>query len=91
MKRLLLLCLFVTPAWGHSNESRDPQYSWCCGVDDCESGSAVPVSFGYFLPRFGEFVAMKDVLPSLDGKYWRCHLPNGERRCFFAPDNRTGA
>ena len=33
----------------------------------------------------GEVVPYVDTLPSEDGRFWRCHQPNGVRRCFFAP------
>lgn len=35
-----------------------------------------------------EWVPYFEVQPSPDGQIWRCKKPNGERRCFFAPQPR---
>ncbi len=40
---------------------------------------------GFELTSHGETVPYGEVLTSEDGKYWRCHRPDGSRRCFFAP------
>lgn len=31
-----------------------------------------------------EMVPYIEAMPSPDGSYWRCHRPDGSRRCFFA-------
>lgn len=60
----------------------------CCGVDDCPVVYGVtPVSLpapGFRLAT-GEFVPLSESLPSEDQNYYRCHHPNGQRRCFFFP------
>ena len=61
---------------------------WCCGASDCAvvPASAVKVGGeGFELTPMKETVPYKEALPSVDGQYWRCHRPNGTRRCFFAP------
>ena len=74
---------------------------WCCGAGDCGAfvgGSITPAVGGYqvdatyALPgqsdkpfRVVEFVPYAEAQPSPDGAYWRCHRPDGSRRCFFAP------
>jgi hypothetical protein len=32
-----------------------------------------------------EFIPYSEALPSQDGRFWRCHRPDGSRRCFFHP------
>ncbi len=61
---------------------------WCCGHDDCVVVPAQSVKtngVGYELAPTTEIIPYAEVLPSIDGQYWRCHRPNGTRRCFFAP------
>jgi hypothetical protein len=36
-----------------------------------------------------EVVPYSETQRSEDGKFWRCKFPDGERRCFFAPDPMT--
>ncbi len=61
---------------------------WCCGKEDCvvipadEVESTAP---GWRIKPTGEVVPYIDTLPSQDGRFWRCHQPNGMRRCFFVP------
>lgn len=89
-------CLFGTTipllahdSWISRGAFRNPQTGeWCCGKHDC---FAVPSSMvgiskgGYEIKYLGETVPYDQVLPSADDKYWRCHRPDGTRRCFFAP------
>jgi hypothetical protein len=35
--------------------------------------------------QINEVVPLEEILPSADGKIWRCRKPDGSRRCFFAP------
>jgi hypothetical protein len=75
--------------WISRGGFRGPQNGeWCCGASDCTvvpSQSVKPSSVGYELQPNQEVVPYKEALPSVDGQYWRCHRPNGTRRCFFAP------
>ena len=36
--------------------------------------------------RVDETVPFSEVQRSSDGVFWRCHRPDGSRRCFFVPD-----
>ncbi|HKU99071.1 MAG TPA: hypothetical protein VJR58_27510 [Vineibacter sp.] len=61
---------------------------WCCGQDDCVTIPADEVEAtgpGWWIKPTGEVVPYIDTLPSQDGRFWRCHQPNGVRRCFFVP------
>jgi len=90
------VCLFgATPAlfahdhWIHHGQYRNPATGeWCCGEHDCFPVPADSVAVGetgYEVRHLGETVPYERVLPSEDGQYWRCHRPDGTRRCFFAP------
>lgn len=90
-----LACLLtVTPALAHDSwiargKFRGPKNGeWCCGAHDCfvVAASTVRVNgTGYELSQTKETVPYEEVIPSADGQYWRCHRPDGSRRCFFAP------
>lgn len=68
-----------------------------CGV--MVSGQVVAVAGGYQVDglfrladasarepyRVVEFIPYAEAQPSPDGAWWRCHRPDGSRRCFFAP------
>ena len=61
---------------------------WCCGEGDCEIIAPEEVRSdrdGNYLLWGIEQVPAAEVQPSPDGAYWRCHRPDGTRRCFFAP------
>jgi hypothetical protein len=61
---------------------------WCCGEDDCvpvPADQVEPTPAGWRILPTGEVVPYVDTLRSEDGRFWRCHQPNGVRRCFFAP------
>ncbi len=61
---------------------------WCCGKEDCvpiPASQVEPTAPGWLIAPTGEVVPYVDTLPSEDGRFWRCHQPNGVRRCFFAP------
>lgn len=61
---------------------------WCCDKDDCvpiPAENVSPTAPGWLIVPTGEVVPYIDTLPSEDGRFWRCHQPNGVRRCFFAP------
>ena len=80
---------FAHDSWISRGKFRNPETGeWCCGKHDC---FAIPASMvrisatGYELPYLGETIPYRKVLPSADDKYWRCHRPDGTRRCFFAP------
>ena len=98
MKRILLaLALSFLPSmalshdefdWIRSGKFLSPvDGSHCCGEQDCrfvpEEGVS-EIKGGYML-RTGEFVPYAEVNPSRDGRFWRCHFPDGRRRCFFGP------
>jgi hypothetical protein len=83
-------------AWAHDDHDwiggggyRSPLTNeWCCGKEDCvpiPSSDIEPTSSGWLILPTGEVVPYIDTLPSQDGRFWRCHQPNGVRRCFFAP------
>jgi hypothetical protein len=89
---------YAHDSWISRGQFRGPQNGeWCCGASDCfvvPSASVKPGNEGFVLstPSGGnepaansETVPYKEALPSADGQYWRCHRPNGTRRCFFAP------
>lgn len=61
----------------------------CCGEHDCRQVPPEDVSEtrgqGYYIKSLTEIVPRAEVQTSLDGNYWRCHRPDGTRRCFFAP------
>jgi hypothetical protein len=98
--RLCFLCALVcalflaAPAMAHDSwiakgKFRSPvSGEWCCGDHDCFVVPAETVrsnGIGYELTKTAEIVPYRETLPSMDGQYWRCHRPDGSRRCFFAP------
>jgi hypothetical protein len=88
------IVLLASPSLAHDSWIARGAYrgpvngEWCCGHNDC---FAIPEDrvhtngVGYELTSHGETVPYREVLTSEDGKYWRCHRPDGSRRCFFAP------
>ncbi|HJQ57704.1 MAG TPA: hypothetical protein VJ890_12395 [Vineibacter sp.] len=65
---------------------------WCCGKEDCvpiPASQVDPTPAGWHIESTGEVVPYVDTLPSEDGRFWRCHQPNGVRRCFFVPPGRS--
>ncbi len=81
---------FAHDSWIAHGKYRNPATGeWCCGEHDCFVIPADKVAVGktgYEIRYLGETVPYERVLPSEDGKYWRCHRPDGTRRCFFAPE-----
>ncbi|MCW5747002.1 MAG: hypothetical protein KIT36_12485 [Alphaproteobacteria bacterium] len=75
--------------WIRQGKYRSPLTNeWCCGEDDCVAIPAdqmEPTASGWRILPTEEVVPYVDTLPSEDGRFWRCHQPNGVRRCFFAP------
>ena len=60
----------------------------CCGEHDCAVVPASDVEVepgGWRILSTGERIPDRETLRSKDGRFWRCHQPNGTRRCFFAP------
>ncbi len=60
----------------------------CCGEHDCFVVPAADVEMtrdGWHILSKDEHIPERETLRSKDGKFWRCHMPNGKRRCFFAP------
>lgn len=60
----------------------------CCGENDCAVVPAADVEVvpdGWKILSTGERIPEHETLRSKDGRFWRCHQPNGKRRCFFAP------
>lgn len=93
---LATLCALapVPPAAAHDSWIAKGQFrgplngEWCCGDHDCvviPAQSVKPNGIGYDVASHAETVPYKEVLPSMDGNFWRCHRPDGSRRCFFAP------
>jgi hypothetical protein len=75
--------------WIRNGRYRSPLTNeWCCGKEDCvpiPADQVEPTVPGWRIAPTGEVVPYIDTLPSEDGRFWRCHQPNGVRRCFFAP------
>jgi hypothetical protein len=93
---IALVCIMSGPAIAHDDHDwirqggyRSPATAeWCCGKDDCVVVPAVEIEAaepGWRIIPTGETVPYRETLPSQDGHFWRCHRPNGSRRCFFAP------
>lgn len=75
-------------SWIQDQGRRNAVGEWCCGDGDCFTVRARHVSLpapGYRIVETGEFVPEAEAQPSPDGAFWRCHRPDGSRRCFFAP------
>ena len=94
--RATLIAVLITASSAHAHDSwisrggfRGPQNGeWCCGASDCTVVDAQSIKTGeagFVLNPTNEVVPYMEALPSVDGQYWRCHRPNGTRRCFFAP------
>lgn len=96
--RMLLAALatvaFTTVSLAHDNwiskgGFRGPQNGeWCCGANDCfvvPASAVKPNGAGFEIAPTQETIPYSEVLPSIDNQYWRCHRPDGTRRCFFAP------
>lgn len=80
---------FAHDSWISNGQFKNGANEWCCGDNDC---AVVPEDrvhangIGYELIfDKPEIVPYSEALPSMDGKYWRCHRSDGSRRCFFAP------
>lgn len=61
---------------------------WCCGPTDCEvvpTPDVVEDRDGWTIVATGERIPRREAMPSRDGRFWRCHRPDGSRRCFFYP------
>jgi hypothetical protein len=75
--------------WIRKGRYRSPLTNeWCCGKEDCvpiPANQIEPTPAGWRIEPTGEVVPYVDTLRSEDGRFWRCHQPNGMRRCFFAP------
>jgi hypothetical protein len=75
--------------WINAGEYRDPVSSnLCCGESDCgalDPQFIVRTEDGFYLMTTGETIPNDRVLVSEDGRFWRCHYPDGSTRCFFAP------
>jgi hypothetical protein len=74
-------------SWIARGQLKNAAGEWCCGAGDCfviPRASVATNGIGYEL--FGmELVPFTEAQPSPDGAFWRCHRPDGSRRCFFAP------
>jgi hypothetical protein len=75
--------------WMRINNFRNPVTGeHCCGEHDCAPVPATdvePTSDGWHILSTGEHIPERETLRSKDGRFWRCHMPNGMRRCFFVP------
>ena len=85
----LLIAATSAPAhdsWISRGGLRNAAGEWCCGEGDCPALNYTPrvTAQGYMLIN-GEVVPFSEAQPSPDGSYVRCQLPDGTRRCFFAP------
>lgn len=88
---IILVCstAFAHDSWISKGQHRNAAGEWCCGEGDCFTVEGVVLRrAGYHLPN-GEIVPAAEAQPSPDGQYWRCHRPDGSRRCFFAPPPNT--
>lgn len=85
------------PSWAHGEAAwiQEGGYrnsstgEFCCGPSDCvviPSADVEPQDDGgWKILHPSERVPRRDVLPSEDGRFWRCQRSDGGRRCFFAP------
>jgi hypothetical protein len=75
--------------WMRIDHMRNPVTGeWCCGENDCvavPSSDVEPTRDGWHIRSINEWIPERETLRSKDGKFWRCHMPDGRRRCFFAP------
>lgn len=91
---------YAHDSWISKGGLKNKAGEWCCGEGDCGSfddDAVKPAPGGFQLNgfltiegtgvrmKFEEFVPQSEVMPSLNGKYVRCHRPDLTRRCFFAP------
>lgn len=69
-------------AWIGESNLRDPiNGQHCCGPIDCEQiPEPKPTDDGYFIPSTGETIPYKRLLPTQDGKWWRCRYLAGEKK-----------
>jgi len=102
-------------SWISGNRKLSPAtQEWCCGTKECGIVMPAPIATraGWAIHgeviidvdgrrvRVDEVVPYREVMPSPDGYFWRCHstvnpdfditnnvemLIDGDRRCFFAP------
>jgi hypothetical protein len=84
-------------SWINQGAYRNKDGEWCCGDGDCHMLPKEQVHMtgtGYLIlrnplagagPVQQEHVPFSEALVSRDGEFWRCHRPDGVRRCFFAP------
>lgn len=84
---------YAHDSWISRGQFKNSANEWCCGNIDCvviPEQRVHPNGVGYdlILDR-PETVPYHETLPSMDGQYWRCHRPDGSRRCFFAPQPST--
>lgn len=84
--------------WISRAQFKNAAGEWCCGKDDCpvidpahvlrDKGDVILLRPDANIPgllRTWEVVPEREVMPSPDGTYVRCHNRDGSRRCFFAP------
>jgi len=84
-------------SWINQGAYRNKDGEWCCGEHDCKIVPKEQVHMtgqGYVVlrgpmagvgPAQQEAISFAETLVSRDGEFWRCHRPDGTRRCFFAP------
>lgn len=74
---------------------RDPVNKYhphCCGEKDCptiDKADMKETLAGWLIVPTGEVVPYAETYASEDGLFYRCHMPTGERRCFFAPETSS--
>ncbi len=75
--------------WIRTDHFRNPVTGeHCCGENDCvvlPAADVEPTQDGWRILSTGERIPERETLRSKDGRFWRCHMPNGRRRCFFVP------
>lgn len=82
MRTLLALLLLTSTAWAHSWYD-----GWCCHDRDCKPVAAEEIihnddgTMSYRNCRFPK----ARILPSQDGDYHVCILPNGACQCLYRP------
>jgi hypothetical protein len=93
---LIFACLIGVAATASAHDSwisrgqfKNQANEWCCGDIDCviipeQRVHANGIGYELIFEKI-EVVPYGEALPSMDGQYWRCHKPDGTRRCFFAP------
>jgi len=95
MHKILFTLIVITSTMASAHDSpmqglKNAKGELCCGAGDCVAVEPVrTTSNGFLIEANKELVPFAEAQPSPDGQFWRCHKPDGSRRCFFAPPPST--